>query len=333
VHRLPSDLKVLLLPALKALAPPGFILWFAIMNWSEFKKNKGSLVKLAPSACHLNDFGEPILPAPDESWTLTSFEASRVLISAPSGHSIYLDKDHIVNSVPAAAKPGSQAGDPDFLRLMVQIFIAGDGIWLKPNSKPGAPVDPPMDLSTKARGVASADLARATRRQVQILDRIIVNYSQFLHDRLPHGLDTWASLRPSNSSLHLTVPSELSASDASQLAEFHSSLREVDDLLQALIGTQETQDNYNIWNVLMHRAQHSVRVGSDLVRRFCPSREYDVSSPASGTLLSQAERVLTASDALRANALGMPNLAQRLTKLGALGNVSPPVRPESTSRQ
>jgi hypothetical protein len=303
------------------------------MNWSEFKKNKGSQVKLAPPACHLNDFREPILPAPNESWTLTFFEVSRVLISAPSGHSIYLDKDHIVNSVPAAAKQGSQAGDPDFLRLMVQIFIAGDEIWLKPNSKPGAPVDPPMDVAKKARGVASAHLARATRRQGQVLDRIIVNYGGFLHDRLPHGLDTWASLRPSNSSLHVIVPSELSASDASQLAEFYASVREVDDLLQALIATQESQDNYNIWNGLMHRVQHSVRVGSDLVRQFCPSRGFDVSSPASGTLLSQTERVLAASDALRANALGMPNLAQRLTKLGALGNVSPPVRPQSTPRQ
>jgi hypothetical protein len=48
VHRLPADLKVLLLAALKALALPGFILRVAIMHWSAFKKNKGSQVKVAP---------------------------------------------------------------------------------------------------------------------------------------------------------------------------------------------------------------------------------------------------------------------------------------------
>jgi hypothetical protein len=302
------------------------------MNWSEIKKNKGSQVKLAPPACHLNDFGEMVLPALNESWTLTAFEASRVLISAPSGHSIYLDKDHIVNSVPAAAKADSEPGGPHFLRLMVQIFIAGDEIWLKPNSKPGAPVDPPIDLAKKARGVASADLARATRRQVQVLDRIIANFSSFLYDRLPRGLDTWQSLRPSHSSLHMSIPSELCAPDSGQLSEFYSSVREADDLLQALIATHESQNNYNVWNVLMHRVQHSVRVGSDLVRQFCPSREFDVSSPAGGTLLSQTERVLTASDALRAKASGMPDLGQRLTKLGALGPHAPPVRPQNTTR-
>jgi len=68
------------------------------------------------------------------------------------------------------------------------------------------------------------------------------------------------------------------------LAEFYASVREVDDLLEAWITTGEDHNNYNIWNVLMHKAQHSLRIGASIVREFCPSRQYDACSPASGTL-------------------------------------------------
>jgi len=44
------------------------------MNWAELKKNKGMQVKLVPPACHLTDFGEPLLPTPDEAWSIVSFQ-------------------------------------------------------------------------------------------------------------------------------------------------------------------------------------------------------------------------------------------------------------------
>jgi hypothetical protein len=287
------------------------------MNWAELMKNKGALVKLSPPACHLSEFGEPLLPTPDEDWTIVSFQEFTVLLSAPSGYSIQLHKDHICNWV---------SGSQNFLRLMVQVFIEGDDNWVRPNSKPGAPVEPSINHALKARAIAVPELERAFRRQIEILDRVAINFGEFVFGHIPRTGDTWESLKPHKSALRspLPIPAELTAKDSELLAEFYASVREVDDLLEHWITTREPESNYNIWNVLMHKVQHSLRVGVKIVREFCPARSYAATSPASGTLISRADRVLASADEARNRALSKKDLPETLARLGALPTSPPP---------
>jgi hypothetical protein len=90
-----------------------------------------------------------------------------------------------------------------------------------------------------------------------------------------------------------------SSTDTELLAEFYASVREVDDILASWIATAQTLGEYNAWNVLMHKVQHSLRKGELAVRRFDPDRLYDATMPAGGTLLYQSERVLSMADTAR----------------------------------
>jgi hypothetical protein len=56
---------------------------------------------------------------------------------------------------------------------------------------------------------------------------------------------------------------------------------------------------YNAWNVLMHKVQHSLKFGEVAVQKLCPDRAYDATMPAVGNLLSQSQRVLAAAENAR----------------------------------
>jgi hypothetical protein len=73
----------------------------------------------------------------------------------------------------------------------------------------------------------------------------------------------------------------LSASDAELLSEFYAAVTEVADIIGHWSATVEVTD-YNAWNVLMHKVQHSLRVGELVVQRLCPDRAYDATSPSEG---------------------------------------------------
>jgi hypothetical protein len=70
------------------------------------------------------------------------------------------------------------------------------------------------------------------------------------------------------------------------------------DLLKHWAGTIALTE-YNAWNVLMHKVEHSLLMGNLAVQKLCPDRAYDATMPAGGTLLSQSQRVLTAADKVR----------------------------------
>lgn len=114
--------------------------------------------------------------------------------------------------------------------------------------------------------------------------------------------DTWTSLKPYQPDLYPTasVLQDLSATDAELLAEFYASVREIDNILANWIATTQPLTDYNAWNVLMHKVQHSLRTGELAVQRFCPDRQYDATMPAGGTLLYQSERALSIADGARA---------------------------------
>jgi hypothetical protein len=88
----------------------------------------------------------------------------------------------------------------------------------------------------------------------------------------------------------------LPAADATSLVKFYDSLQEISDILDSWAGGQATTD-VNAWNVLMHKVRNNLTIGEEAIRRFCPDRQYDAASPASGTLLHQSERAITAAQA------------------------------------
>lgn len=170
-----------------------------------------------------------------------------------------------------------------------------------PNSRPGLPVDPPTtDGATRARVHFIPEIERRFRRQVQILDRCLLNFGLTSNDKPSNPPDTWASLRPARTSLYPNVApiSDLSATDATLLAKFHGAVDEVDELLDNWISSG-TQPEYNCWNYLMHKVEHSLRMGSNVIRKFCADRQFDATMPASGTLLSRAETGLGRANQMR----------------------------------
>jgi hypothetical protein len=162
-----------------------------------------------------------------------------------------------------------------------------------------------VNLALKARATFIPELERVFRRQVQILDRIVVNFSVTanellgIHQDIRPG-DTWESLRPRQPHLFpdAAVYRDLSASDAELLAEFYAAVNEVADLIHHWAETVALTE-YNAWNVLMHKVENSLRMGELAVQTLCPDRAYDATMPAGGSLLSQSQRVLTAAGKAR----------------------------------
>jgi hypothetical protein len=145
------------------------------------------------------------------------------------------------------------------------------------------------------------ELAQAFRRQVYVLDRVLVNYSTTANElvgrsQIVRPNDTWESLKPAQPRLfpNATVYRDLSTSDAELLAEFYGAVSDVADLIESF-ARAEALTNYNAWNVLMHKVENSLRLGDLAIETFCPDRVFDPASPAGGTLLSQSQRVLAAA--------------------------------------
>jgi hypothetical protein len=113
----------------------------------------------------------------------------------------------------------------------------------------------------------------------------------------------------------------LASSDATLLIEFDDSVAGIDDLI---VGWRESDAvwDVNTWNVFMQKIHHSVSVGVLAAERFCPSRQYDPTMPASGTLVDRAsisssmmKRALTGHiDRFNARAAAQPKPANTQTR-------------------
>jgi hypothetical protein len=269
------------------------------MNFDKLKRNVGYQVKLKPSACHLSPTGDLLL-AQDEDWIIVAVTADYIETETLAGCRYRLGKDHVhhFTSDPHRSTELTKHG---FLTLNVQLFIQGIEVWATPNSQPGAAVAPDNNVSTaeKARSYFTPELERLFRRQVWVLGRIIPNYTMTSLEKESCG-DSWESLRPAPSVLYPNSPflRDLSPTDVGLVAEFCNALQEVQDILADWIGSQPLSE-YNCWNFLMAKVQHSLWVGAQAIERFCPDRQYDATMPASGTLLSQATRALSNADQAR----------------------------------
>jgi hypothetical protein len=159
------------------------------MNKDQMKNNVGKRVLLQPPARRLQLDGLVQAAPPDDWWLVEEVTPAGVKISDPgSGHFRVLRYDHIHKFTSDQPLDGFERG---FLTLHVQLVVQGDGVDVVPNARPGESV-----AELRARVFFAPELQRIFRRQVEILDRVIPNYSQTSHAKGPCGGDSWASLKP-----------------------------------------------------------------------------------------------------------------------------------------
>lgn len=280
------------------------------MNYEKLKGNEGAIVRIMPPACHLNADGE-VEDWPNEMWTIVSVDTGNATIRSEAGHEFTLNSDHV---------RGYTSGSKPYLTLLVQIFIQGTEIYALPGPFPGAAVLPRIDRARKARAFFAPDLQRAIARQVAILDRAMANYSGTSHGKPSCPGDTWQSLMPhsTNRLSDVQMFHDLQLGDAELIAEFKAAVDELAELLRAWTATGASLNEYNAWNVLMHKVEHSLRAGILAAARFCPGVQYDATMPAAGTLQRRAELSLTQANTLRAAFLARhsPPQAKVLWKAG-----------------
>jgi hypothetical protein len=167
-----------------------------------------------------------------------------------------------------------------------------------------SPAVPTTDAAqaAAARGYFAPELARILGRQIQILDRAVVNFI-CTSTRTPRPGDSWASLKPSQPILYPDAAEfqNLSTADATALIEFYDSLQGIAETVNGWIDSQSMED-VNGWNVLMQSVQHNLTLGQIAVQRFCPDKPFSPIMPASGTLFERAERSKSgAQQALKAH--------------------------------
>lgn len=220
------------------------------MNLEQLKRDVGCRRRLVPPACHLDSAGDA-LPARDEEWTIKEVTDEYIEIGADSGHYYRLGKDHIRNFTTDIQRSGDGL-KLGFLVLHVQLFVQGAEVRAVPNHQPGAAVAPPVNRAERARAFFAPELERVFRRQVQVLSRVVPNYSLTSMGKPTCPGDTWLSLKPYQPNLYATpsVLQDLSFTDTELLAEFYALVREVDDILASWIATAQTLSEYNAWNML-----------------------------------------------------------------------------------
>jgi hypothetical protein len=139
-----------------------------------------------------------------------------------------------------------------------------------------------------ALGIFAPELARILAQQIHIFDRAIVNFICASAGN-PPPTDHWTTFRPWKPNLYPGTAEfrELANEDAALLVEFYDSLNEIDDLVRGW-RESETVWDVNVWNYLMQKVHHSVSAGVLAAERFCPSRQFNVTMPAAGTLVERA---------------------------------------------
>jgi hypothetical protein len=106
------------------------------MNLDQLKKSVGYHVNLHPIAVRLDERGNE-LEMIDDDWAIRDVSATGVRIeNISTGHTKVLGPDHIhhYTSNPDRKAPGVTYG---FLTLMVQLFLQGHQVLVRPTARPG----------------------------------------------------------------------------------------------------------------------------------------------------------------------------------------------------
>jgi hypothetical protein len=116
------------------------------MNLEQLKKNVGHRVQLAPCACHLDAHGL-LLPEVSEDWLIENVTDEELRLTTTTGHNLFLGKDNI-HHYTTDRQRSQGAIKYGFLTLLVQPFIRGNDVWVKPTVRPGEPLAPPPVIIT-----------------------------------------------------------------------------------------------------------------------------------------------------------------------------------------
>lgn len=113
------------------------------MNREQLRKSVGFRIQLEPIACVLDKYGQE-LPTENHEWIVHQVTSAGVSISnVQTRHATTLGLDHIhhfTSNPDKSVQGGLQYG---FFILNVQLFLQGNSLWLRPNSRPGERVKPP----------------------------------------------------------------------------------------------------------------------------------------------------------------------------------------------
>jgi hypothetical protein len=113
---------------------------FVYMNLEQLRKNTGRRVQLVPPAQDIDESGLHAVPV-DDDWIIVEVRDEGVRVSnVRTSHATILGKDHIYSF---SSNPNRSAGGLEygFLILHVQIFMRGMDTWVRPNTRPGSPVE------------------------------------------------------------------------------------------------------------------------------------------------------------------------------------------------
>jgi len=111
------------------------------MNLERLRKSIGSRVQLQPVAIRLDEHGIE-LPSIDDDWIVESVTGDGATIrNIRTSHKTTLGLDHIHHFT---TNPDRCVGELafGFFTLIVQVYIQGMNLWVRPNSGPGKRVDP-----------------------------------------------------------------------------------------------------------------------------------------------------------------------------------------------
>lgn len=112
------------------------------MNLDQLKKNVGARVQLEPVAIRLDEYGRELPPMNDD-WLIEEVTDVGVrILNLRTNHSTILGKDHIHHFTSNPGRSvigGTQRG---FLTLLVQIYLQGNTLSIRPCPRPGEVVPP-----------------------------------------------------------------------------------------------------------------------------------------------------------------------------------------------
>ena len=180
--------------------------------------------------------------------------------------------------------------------LAGSLFGAGGallGAWITELNKRRTDAEDKAKKETDAVAALAPELQRTIERVQYILDRTVAN---FICESSVNGVktnDLQADFRPYSPTLYPSAPQmrDLPGEKAIALIRYYDSLNEiskhVDDWWE-----REGQLAVNIFNVLMHAAEKSLRLGLACVREFDLEARFPPPYESWGTLTSRIERSL-----------------------------------------
>jgi hypothetical protein len=187
--------------------------------------------------------------------------------------------------------------------LAGSLFGAGGallGAWITELNKRRTDAEEKAKRQAEAVDALAPELQRTIERVQYILDRAAAN---FICEAAVNGIETkdqQADFRPYRPTLYPSAPQvrDLPGEKAIALIRFYDSLNDIEKLADDW-WEREGQLAVNIFNVILHAAEKSLRVGLVCIREFDLEERFPPPYESWGTLTSRIERSLDNANTAR----------------------------------